>query len=109
MYTAKAKILRWGPNTTYILLTRVGVCIGGNANLRFGVGGNTNFSVFRYQHVCVPNAKLWRWVSEPTQGPNANGFALQWNIGLKPHPVDKKHNIFRTASVEVHWCTSGHT
>ena len=34
------------------------VHIGGNVNFRFGVGGNTNFSVFRYQHVGIPNAKL---------------------------------------------------
>ena len=60
----------------------LGVHIGGNANLRFGVGGNANFSVFRYQLVGIPNAKLWRWGSKPTRGPNVNGFALQWNIGL---------------------------
>ena len=51
----------------------------GNANFRFGIGSNTHFSVFRYQHVGIPNAKLWRWGSEPTQGLNANGFASQWN------------------------------
>ena len=28
-------------------------------NFRFGVGGNANLSVFRYQHVGIPNAKLW--------------------------------------------------
>ena len=43
---------------------RVGV--GGNANLRVGVGGNANFCVFRYQHVGIGNAKLWRWGSKPT-------------------------------------------
>ena len=46
------------------------------------VGGNANLSVFRYQHVGIPNAKLWRWGSKQTPGPNANGFAPQWNIGL---------------------------
>ena len=60
----------------------LGFCIGGNANFRFGVGGNTNFRVFRSQHVGVSNAKLWRWGCKPTPGPNANGFSLQWNIGL---------------------------
>ena len=54
--------------------------VGGNANFRFGVGGNTNFSVFRYQHVGIPNAILW---SQPTRGPNANGFVSQWNIGFR--------------------------
>ena len=45
--------------------------------------GNANLSFFRYQHVGIGNAKLWRWGSEPTPGPNANGFASQWNIGLR--------------------------
>ena len=57
MYMANMKILRWGPNATYIPLTGVGVSRWGNAN----------FSVFRYQHVGIPNA---------------NGFASQWNIGF---------------------------
>ena len=72
-YMANVQILRWGRNITYIPLTRV----GGKANFRFGVGGNANFSVFRYQHVCYTKAKLWRWGSKPTQRPNVNGFALQ--------------------------------
>ena len=62
MYMANARILRLGPNATYIPLTRVGV----NANFRVGVGGNANFIVFRYQHVGIPNAKLWCWGSKPT-------------------------------------------
>ena len=69
---------RWGPYATYIPLTRV----GGNANFGFGFGGNTNFSDIRYQHVGIPNTKLWRWGSMPMAGPNANGFASQWNIGI---------------------------
>ena len=28
------------------------------------------------------DAKVWRWGSKPTPVPNANGFALQWNIGF---------------------------
>ena len=39
--------------------------------------------LFRYQHVGIPNAKSLLWGSKPMQGPNANGFVLQWNIGLK--------------------------
>ena len=46
MYMANAKVLRWGPNETYIPLTGVGVsrrgnsrfCVGGDANLRVCVG-----------------------------------------------------------------------
>ena len=26
---------------------------------------------------------MWGWGSKPTPVPNANGFASQWNIGLK--------------------------
>ena len=63
---------------TYIPSARV----VGNAKFRVGIGGNSNFSIFRYQHVGIPNAKLWRWGSKLTRGPNANGFASQWNICL---------------------------
>ena len=28
------------------------------------------------------DAKVWRWGSKPMPGPNANGFASQWNIGF---------------------------
>ena len=52
----------------------LGFCVGGNTNLIFRVGGNANFSVFRYQHVGIPNAKLWRWGTKPMPGPNANGL-----------------------------------
>ena len=82
MYMPNAKILRWGPNATYIPLTGV----GGEANYRFGVGC---FRVFRYQHVmmlvsfALGDAKVWRWGSKPMPVPNANGFASQWNIGFK--------------------------
>ena len=45
----------------------LGFGVGGNAHFRFGVGDNANFRVFRYQHVRIPNAKLWRSGSQPTQ------------------------------------------
>ena len=86
MYMANARNLRLAPNTTHIPLTG----IGGNANVRFGIGGNAHFRfgvgcfrIFIYQHVGIPKAKLWRWGCKPTPGPNANGFASQWNIGLR--------------------------
>ena len=78
IYMANASPSRWGPNATYIPPTRV----GGNAKFSVPIGDNANFSVFRYQHVGIPNVELWRWGSKPTPGPNANGFASQWNIGL---------------------------
>ena len=45
--------------------------------------GKAKFCVFRYQHVGIPNAKLRRLGSKPMPGPNANGFASQWNKGFK--------------------------
>ena len=52
----------------------LGFCFGDNANFMFCVGGNANHGVFGYQHVGIPKAKLWRWGSKPTPGPNAKGF-----------------------------------
>ena len=72
---ANASPSRLGPNATYIPPARV----GSNANLSVHVGGNANFSVFRYQHVGIPNAKLWRWGSKPKRGPNSNGFASTYS------------------------------
>ena len=57
--------------------------VRGNGNFRVGVGGNANFSVFKYQHVGLGNTKSSCWGSNLTQGPKASGFTLQWNIGLK--------------------------
>ena len=57
-------------------LLALGLGLEGNVNLSLRVRGNTNFSVFRSQHVGIDNWKLWRLGSEPKQGPNANnGFA----------------------------------
>ena len=61
----------------------LGFRVGGNASFRVGVGANANFSIFRYQHVGIGNAKSSHWGSYPTLGPNANGFASLWNVGLK--------------------------
>ena len=55
----------------------LGVGVGSNANFSVCAGGNANFSIFRYQH---PQNEIGG--SKPTRGPKANGFALQWNIGL---------------------------
>ena len=53
MYMHNASSNARRPNATYILLTRV----VGNANFSVRVEDNPNFSVFRYQHVGIPNAK----------------------------------------------------
>ena len=63
-------------------------CIGGNANLMFCIVGNTSFSVFRYQHVSIPNAKFSCWGCYPMPDPNAKGLALRWNIGLRFSKLD---------------------
>ena len=65
--TANIKILRRGPNTTYIPLIR----IGGNANFRFGVGGNGNFRVNINMLVYPTQNFLVRGITQreaPTQG-----------------------------------------
>ena len=49
-----------------------GLALGGNANFSVCVRTNADFSVYRYQHVDIPN---------PTPGSKANGFASQWSIG----------------------------
>ena len=71
------------PTPPIFHLLSLGVGVGGNTNVNVRVGANANFSVFRYQHVGIPNAKLCRLGSKATPGPNANGFASQWNIGFR--------------------------
>ena len=55
------------PTQTIFHWLELGVCVGGNVNFMFCIGGN---------------ATLWHWASKPTPGPNVNGFASQWNIGF---------------------------
>ena len=61
----------------------LGFCFRGNTNFMFFIGGNANLGVFRYQHVCIPKAKLWCWGSKPTPGPNAKVLPSLWNIGFR--------------------------
>ena len=65
MYMANAKILHWGP-----------------ANFMFHVWGKANFSVFRYQHVGIHNAKF-RVGNIAQREPLSRGILRQWNIGLR--------------------------
>ena len=46
------------PNATYITLTCLGVSCWGYRTFRVHVWDNANFSVFRYQHVGIPNVKF---------------------------------------------------
>ena len=69
MYMANAKILRWGPNATYIPLTGVGGC----AHFTFCVGGNANFTF------CVgskiPTCWYTNMLVSPTQNSGVGGIA----------------------------------
>ena len=91
------------PTASIFHLLTLGVGVEGNANFSIRVGGKSNFSVFRYQHVGIPNAKLWRWRSEPTRGPNANGFVLQWNIGLTQGSNADSHWVCEAIWIQTCW------
>ena len=41
---------------------------------------------FRYQPVGIGSATCLHWGSYQTRGPNVNGFAFWWNIGLAKRP-----------------------
>ena len=58
----------------------LGFCVGGNTNFMFRFGGNANFSIFRYQHVGIPNSKLWRWGSKPTPGHEWFCVAVEYRL-----------------------------
>ena len=83
MYMPNARILHLEPNATYIPLTCVWVLrwvmqILGLASGVFAFLDNNMLVSF-----ALGDAKVCRWGSKPTPVPNANGFASQWNIGLK--------------------------
>ena len=47
-------------------------------------------------YFALGDAKVWRWGSKPTPGPNANGFASQWNIGLSVFALSIPNQAFMT-------------
>ena len=60
-YTCPRPAPRIGDPTPPIFhLLMMGVGTVGNTNFSVCIGGSANFGVFRYQHVGIPNAKLWR-------------------------------------------------
>ena len=83
MYMLDAKMLRWHPTQPIFHWLALGFCVGGNAN----------FSIFRYQHnakytnmlvyFALGNANFWCRVHCPTPTPDARYFAFWWNIGLR--------------------------
>ena len=56
----------------YSTCSHWGLALGVTQILAFAFSGNAIICVFRYQHVGIPNAKLWHWGSKSTRGPNAN-------------------------------------
>ena len=46
------------PTQPIFHLFMLGVCVRGTANFSVRVGGNANFSVFRYQHVGIAKANF---------------------------------------------------
>ena len=50
--------------------------------LGVGIGGNANFSVFKYQHVGIAKANFRVGGADQTRSTNTSSFASQWNIGL---------------------------
>ena len=67
------------PTRPIFHLFALGVCVRGNVNFSLRIGGNANSSVFKYQHVGIPNAKLSLWEYCPMRRPNVSVFALQGN------------------------------
>ena len=75
IYMPNANLTLVYPTPPVFHLLVLGLGDEGNANFSVRIGANANFSDLRYQHVGIPNARLWHWGSKPMQGPNANGFA----------------------------------
>ena len=61
-------------------LFALGVSIGCDANFSVPVGGNANFSDFRYQHVGIPNAKLLGVLPNPTAQRECFRFAVEYRL-----------------------------
>ena len=75
---------------------------------RVGVGGNANFSVFRYQHVGTGNAKSLRWECNPKRGLNTSGFESQWNIGFRGE-IKIPHSRMTKKNAGKHWLPTRET
>ena len=60
----------------------LGFCVRVTQILYFALGVTYILAFLDTNMLVISKAKLWRWGSKPTPGPNANGFASQWNIGF---------------------------
>ena len=83
MYMANAKVLGLVPNTTYIPLTCVWVSRWVMQILGLASGVFAFLDTNMLVSFALGDAKVWRRGSKPTPVLNANGFVLQWNIGLR--------------------------
>ena len=81
---ANVRLSRLGPNATYIPRPGFG----------FRVGGNANFSVFRYQHVGIPKAKL-----KPIFHCDAKTFALVPCVGLDHQREEPTQMFLRRSGI----------
>ena len=52
------KFCVWDPTQPLSQQLVLGFCIGGNANCKIRVQGKAKFSIFRYQHAGISNAKF---------------------------------------------------
>ena len=66
----------------YILPVHVGGWRLGKQILSFEFGVTQILAFFDTNMLVFPTRNCGVWGSKPTRGPNANGFASQWNIGL---------------------------
>ena len=57
-YMANARNLRLDSTQPTFHWVVLGFCVWTNANFKIRSGDNANFSVFRYRHVGIPNAKF---------------------------------------------------
>ena len=55
-------------------------------------------------YFALGDAKVWRWGSEPTPGPNTNGFLSQWNIGFR---FPDLATILMGVSLQARQCNEG--
>ena len=101
MYMANARNLRLGPNATYIPLTWVGFPVGANINVKICFGDNANFSVFRYQHVGISNAKFHIGGLSQCKDPMEMFCVIVEYIGFN-------HKRFCDINVFVRYCLDGY-
>ena len=109
---ANVKMLRWGPTSTYIPL-EIGFALGsqGKRNLRkkkvhgqrkklaSPYAKNINMLVFP----ALGNAKVLSFALGDAKVPNANNFALQWNIGFSCKTMSMHKILLSYIPLQYRW------